>query len=67
MEVGDLVIISNPFMGKSSDDHHHGVVLRINKSCGDLSGHVLVQWFGLFNNNIKAHHPQDLAVLKKNK
>ena len=62
MKVGDLVRMSNAF-----HKEHHGILLQINKSCGDLSGHVLVQWVGIFNDRVQVHNPRDVEVLKINK
>ena len=62
MKVGDLVRMSNAF-----HKEHHGILLKINKSCGDLAGHVLVQWVGIFKDSVMAHNPRDVEVLKINK
>jgi len=62
MQVGDLVRMSNAFHGE-----HHGILLKINKSCGDLAGNILVQWVGIFNDRLKYHNPRDVEVLDKNK
>ena len=67
MKVGDLVKQINPWYHNGQEETHHGVVLQINKSCGDLAGHILVQWFGVFNDRVKAHHPSDVVLLEKNK
>ena len=41
----------------------HGIVLKVTKSCGDLAGMVLVQWFGIFGDRVQLHNPRDLVSL----
>ncbi len=62
MKVGDLVRMSNAFHGE-----HHGILLKINKRCGDLSGNILVQWVGIFNDRLGYCDPREVEVLNKNK
>ena len=65
MKVGDLVKMVNPFVGEVQE--HHGIVLKISQSMGDLAGHVIVQWVGIYGDRLKAHPPRDLRVVNESR
>jgi len=63
-EIGDIVKLNNPFHGTGVHDHH-GIVVKVNKEHDYLEGHIVVRWFGIFNDRHKAHPPSDIVPLKK--
>ena len=65
-KVGDLVKLSNPFVG-FSDTNHHGIVVEVNKEHEYLAGHIIVKWFGIYSDRRKVHNPRDVVLLEKNK
>ena len=59
MQVGDLVQMNYDWTPRSTC---YGIVLKVTKSCGDLAGYVLVQWFGAYGDRVKAHDPDQLVI-----
>jgi hypothetical protein len=62
MQIGDLVKLC-----WRTKQVHHGIVLKINKSCGDLAGNVLIQWVGVFNDRTQVHLLRDIQTFPINK
>ena len=63
MNVGDLVQPRHHYIPRGTC---HGIVLKITKSCGDLGGYILVQWFGAYGDRVKAHDATQLKKIEEN-
>ena len=62
MQIGDLVKLKPEWLGECD---YHGIIVRISPRCGNLNGHVVVKWFGIHKDEVKAHAPRDIRLIPK--